>query len=64
MRFNVEIVIMNKTEEKTYEQEMVEDLMTIVHVFSERFYGSRSYKQKKLINVVKEVIKEDVQEER
>ncbi|APM39805.1 IS607 family transposase [Clostridium kluyveri] len=63
-RFNIEIVIMNKAEEKTYEQEMIEDLMTIVHVFSARLYGSRSYKQKKLINVVKEVIKEDVQEER
>ncbi|WP_156876047.1 hypothetical protein [Clostridium kluyveri] len=55
---------MNKAEEKIYEQEMVENLMTIVHVFSKRLYGSRSYKQKKLINVIKEVIKEDVQEER
>ena len=25
---------------------MVEDLMAIVHVFSARLYGSRSYKQK------------------
>lgn len=37
---------MNNAEEKTYEQEMVEDLMAIVHVFSARLYGSRSYKQK------------------
>ncbi|WP_279233268.1 hypothetical protein [Hathewaya massiliensis] len=28
----------------------------IVHVFSARLYGSRSYKQKKLVDVVEDVI--------
>jgi len=59
-RYNVEIIVMNNAEEKTYEQEMVEDLMAIVHVFSARLYGSRSYKQKKLEKVVKEVLENEV----
>jgi predicted site-specific integrase-resolvase len=46
-KYNIELIVINKTEEKAYEQEMAEDLMTIVHVFSARLYGSRSYKNKK-----------------
>ncbi|WP_129600741.1 IS607 family transposase [Anaerophilus nitritogenes] len=63
-KFNVEVIVMNNAEEKTYEQEMVEDLMTIVHVFSARLYGSRSYKQKKIEKVVKEVVESGFQEEK
>lgn len=59
-RFNTEIVVINKSDEKTYEQEMTEDLLTIIHVFSARLYGARSYKQKKLVDVVKDVINENV----
>jgi putative resolvase len=39
-----ELVIMNN-EKLSPEQEMIEDLMSIVHVFSSRFYGLRKYKK-------------------
>jgi len=40
---NVELVFMDKENvEKTYEQEMVEDLMAIVHVYSCRLYSQRA----------------------
>lgn len=43
-----EVIIVDKTEnEKTDQQEFAEDLISIVHYFSMRLYGSRSYKQKR-----------------
>lgn len=38
------LVIMN-TESLSPQEEMVEDLMSIIHVFSSRFYGLRKYKK-------------------
>ena len=45
---DVEIEIINHTEDKSYEQELVEDMLSIITVFSSRLYGSRSKKTKKL----------------
>lgn len=39
---NVEIVQITKTESKSDEQEMIEDIMNIIHVFSCRMNGKRS----------------------
>ncbi|QUH26687.1 IS607 family transposase [Serpentinicella alkaliphila] len=44
----VEIEIINHTEDKTYEQELVEDVLSVITVFSAKLYGSRSYKIKKI----------------
>ncbi len=44
----VEIEVINHTEDKSYEQELVEDMLSTITVFSSRLYGSRSHKQKKL----------------
>ena len=44
---NISIEIINLTEDKSYEQELVEDMLSIVTVFSSRLYGSRSHKNKK-----------------
>ncbi len=55
---DVKIEVINQTEDKTYEQEMVEDILSILTVFSSRLYGSRSHKSKKLKQMVEEVIKE------
>jgi len=41
---NVEIIIIN-LESTSPEKELVEDLMTIIHVFSCRLYGLRKYKK-------------------
>ena len=56
---NVKIEIINHTEDKTYEEELVEDVLSVVTVFSSRLYGSRSHKSKKITKAVKEAIKED-----
>lgn len=55
---DVKIDIINQTEDKTYEQEMVEDVLSVITVFSARLYGSRSHKQKALTKKVKEVLDE------
>ena len=47
---NVEILVIN-SKTTSPEEELVEDLMTIIHVFSSRLYGLRSNKRK-----IKEVI--------
>jgi putative resolvase len=47
---NVQIVIMNQGSEATFEEELAKDVLEIITVFSARLYGSRSHKNKKLIN--------------
>ena len=42
---NVELIVIN-IESTSPQQELVEDLMTIIHVFSCRLYGLRKYKNK------------------
>lgn len=48
--YDVEIVEINETEDKTFEEELSEDLIAIIHHFSMKFYGKR----KKLLNSLKE----------
>ena len=48
--YDVEIIEINETEDKTFEEELSEDLITIIHHFSMKFYGKR----KKLLNSLKE----------
>jgi len=40
-----EVLVLNQ-ERLSPEQEMVQDLMTIVHCFSSRLYGLRNYRKK------------------
>jgi len=49
---SVEVVIINKTEEKTFEEELVADVLEIITVFSAKLYGKRSHKTKKLIETL------------
>jgi len=54
---NVEVVIINNGDDvKTYEQELAEDVLEIITVFSARLYGSRSHKNKKLIDGISKVL--------
>lgn len=47
---NIKIHIINKDDEKTdYNKELVEDVLSIITVFSAKLYGSRSNKNKKII---------------
>lgn len=43
-KFGTKIIILNN-EEKSYQEELVEDLISIIHVFSCRIYGLRKYKK-------------------
>ncbi len=46
---DTEIVVLNQGEERNSAQELTDDLIAIITVFSGRLYGSRSNKNKKII---------------
>jgi excisionase family DNA binding protein len=52
----IEVVIINKAEEFSFEEELAKDVLEIITVFSARLYGSRSRKNQKLILGLKEAI--------
>ena len=52
--FGVEIVIMNSTKDLTFEDELVQDVLEIITVFSARLYGLRSRKNKNLLDKLKD----------
>lgn len=56
VKHGVELVVITQTEDKSFEQELVEDLVSIVTVFSARIYGSRSHKNKAVVDAVKKEI--------
>lgn len=53
---NTEIVIINQTKAISFQEELTKDLIAIITTFSAKLYGSRSHKNKRLINEVKNVI--------
>jgi predicted site-specific integrase-resolvase len=44
--YNTKIIIIDKENNLSPQQEMVNDLMSIIHVFSSKLYGLRKYKNK------------------
>ncbi len=50
--FNTEVVIINASEDSTFEDDLVQDVLEIITVFSARLYGSRSRKNKKLLDAL------------
>jgi len=55
----IEVVIINKGDEVSFEEELAQDVLEIITVFSARLYGSRSRKNKKLIDAAKVLIGND-----
>lgn len=53
----VEVVIINKGKEASFEEDLAKDVLEIITVFSAKLYGSRSKKNQKLINGMKEAVK-------
>lgn len=45
----IEVILINKGSEPSFEEELASDVLEIITVFSARLYGSRSRKNKKLI---------------
>jgi len=53
---DVEVIILNKKEDATFEEDLASDVLEIITVFSARLYGSRSSKNKKIIeNLAKSI---------
>jgi predicted site-specific integrase-resolvase len=53
-QFGIEVVIMNKSEETRFEDDLVQDVLEIITVFSARLYGARSRKNQKLLQTLKQ----------
>ena len=45
--------MINKGEELSFEEELAQDVLEIITVFSARLYGSRSRKNQKLVEAAK-----------
>jgi putative resolvase len=45
----IEVVIIHKGDQPTFEEELAQDVLEIITVFSARLYGSRSKKHKKML---------------
>lgn len=50
---NVEVVLINQGDEPSFEEELAQDVLEIITVFSARLYGSRSRKNKRLLDDLK-----------
>jgi len=57
---SVEVVIINKGDEATFEEELATDVLEIITVFSARLYGARSKKNKKLLDDVSKAVNANV----
>ena len=55
----IEVVIINKGDDVSFEEELAQDVLEIITVFSARLYGSRSRKNKKLVDAAKVLIGDD-----
>jgi putative resolvase len=57
--FNTEVVIINQGQQPlSFEEELSQDVLEIIAVFSARLYGSRSHKNRKLIETLREAAQE------
>ena len=53
--FGCEVVIINRTEDSSEEEDLATDVLEIITVFSARLYGSRSHKNKRIVEELKDV---------
>ena len=56
--FGTEVVIINRTEDCSFEEDLAQDVLEIITVFSARLYGSRSHKNKKVVEQLREIASE------
>jgi excisionase family DNA binding protein len=54
---NVEVIIVSEDESKTNEMELVDDILSIITVFSAKLYGSKSHRNKSIVETNKEMFK-------
>lgn len=53
--FGTEVIIINRSEDSTFEEDLALDVLEIITVFSARLYGSRSHKNKQVVKQLQEV---------
>lgn len=53
---DVEVLIINKGIDTTFEEDLAKDVLEIITVFSARLYGSRSRKNQKLLDSVRQAV--------
>ena len=58
---SIDIVVVNDEESKTYEEELVEDVLSVITVFSAKLYGSKSHKNKNIVDNAKKMFGEKEQ---
>ena len=55
----IEVVIINKGEPPSFEEELTQDVMKIMTVFSAKLYGRRSHKSKKMAEEIENIVSEE-----
>jgi excisionase family DNA binding protein len=55
--FGTEVIIINRSDDSTFEEDLAADVLEIITVFSARLYGSRSHKNKQIVEQLREVAK-------
>lgn len=55
----VQVIILNQGEDSSFEDDLVKDVLEIITVFSARLYGSRSHKNKKLVDKLNKILTEE-----
>ena len=58
----IEIVIINKGEQPSFEEELTCDVMEIMTVFCAKLYGRRSHKSKKMAEEIEKIVSEEKQQ--
>jgi putative resolvase len=53
-QFGTEVVMINAASEANFEDDLVQDVLEIITVFSARLYGSRSRKNQKVLEALKD----------
>ena len=55
----IEVVIINKGEQASFEEELTRDVMEIMTVFCAKLYGRRSHKSKKMAQEIEHIVSEE-----
>ena len=58
----IEVVIINKGEQPTFEEELTQDVLEIMTVFCAKLYGRRSHKSKKMAEEIEKIVSEEKQQ--
>nr|WP_241095302.1 hypothetical protein [Lactobacillus delbrueckii] len=60
---NVDIEIINQTDDISYEEELTEDVLEIITVFSAKLYGKRSHRNEQIVAENRKLFSKDDKKE-